>query len=131
MLLDKIGKFILPMFTAALPVSAFIAALFFNGVRIENFALSLILLVLYLLIVLWRGYARGLHIPKTPLSIALTLFWAWLSITLLWTSVPYVSMVNFWWVGGAVLVFWLIALLPESDRPYPGMYIVVLGVWVV
>ena len=39
------------------------------------------------------------------MTITLTLFWAWLAITLLWSKVPYVSMVNFWWVGGAVFVF--------------------------
>ena len=120
-----------PLLYALLFGAAFVATLFFNGMRIELFALSLILLMLLFYAVLWRGYARSLHIPKTPLSIALTLFWAWLAITLLWTSVPYVSMVNFWWVGGAVLVFWLIALLPEGDRPYPGIYIVVLGIGVV
>lgn len=131
MLLDKIKKFSSPIFTATLLVCAFIAALFFNGVRIEYFAFSLILLVLYLLTVLWRGYVRGLHIPQTPLSIALTLFWMWLATALLWTSVPYVSMVNFWWVGSAILVFWLIALSPESDGPYPLAYIAVLGIGIV
>src|SRR3989344_1390693 len=99
-----------PLLYALLFGAAFVATLFFNGMRIELFALSLILLMLLFYAVLWRGYARSLHIPKTPLSIALTLFWAWLAITLLWTSGPYVSMVNFWWAGGAALVFWLLAL---------------------
>ena len=129
--LGSLGKIAFPLFSAVMFGLAFAASLFFNGMRIEYFALSLFILMLLLFAVLWRGYSLGLHVPKTPLSIAVTLFWAWLAITLLWTSVPYVSTVNFWWVGGAALVFWLITLLPEGDRPYPGIYIVVLSIGVV
>jgi len=107
--------------------AAFIAALFFNGIRIEFFALSMVLLVLLLFTVLWRGYDHGMHIPATPVTIALTLFWAWLAITLLWTKVSYVSMVNFWWVGAAVFVFWLITLAPERRHFFPGVYLAVLA----
>ena len=126
-----IRQFGYPIIAALLFGLAFAASLFFNGMRIEYFSLSLFLLLIFLFVVLWRGYVRGLHIPKTPLSIALTLFWAWLAITLLWTSVPYVSMVNFWWVGGAVLVFWLMTLVPEDNHPFPGTYVLVLVVGVV
>ena len=127
---DKIGKYLLPLFSAALPVCAFVAALFFNGVRIEYFALSQILLVLYLMGVLWRGYASGLNIPMSPLPMSLTIFWAWLAITLFWSPAPYVSMVNFWWVGGSVLVFWLMTLVPDKRQPHPVIFapIVVVGI---
>ena len=118
MLTRLIRKFAYPAAAALLFGMAFVASLFFNGMRIEYFSLSLSILMFLFFIILWRGYSRGLHIPKTPLSVALILFWAWLAITLLWTSAPYVSMVNFWWVGGAVLVFWLMTLLPEDNHPY-------------
>src|SRR3989338_10730469 len=120
--LDRAKPFIYPTITASVFAWAFAASLFFNGVRIEYFALSLFILFLLLYVVLWRGYFRGLQIPKTPLAITLTLFWLWLAVTQLWSPAPYVSMVNFWWVGGAVSVFWLMTLLPEDNHPYPGKY---------
>lgn len=130
-ILERVRPFVYPATAASIFALAFTASLFFNGQRIEYFALSLIILFLLLCAVLWRGYSRGLRIPKTPLTATLTLFWLWLAVTQLWSPVPYVSAVNFWWVGGAVLVFWLMTLLPEDNHPYPGTYVVVLGVGIV
>ncbi len=110
---------------------AFAASLFFNGMRIEYFALSLFILLILLFVVLWKGYSQGLSIPKTPLAITLTLFWVWLAVTQVWSTVPYVTMVNFWWVGSAVLVFWLVSLSTERSSFFPGAYIVVLAVGIV
>lgn len=118
----------LALLYAVLFAAAFIAALFFNGIRIEFFALSMALLALLLFAVLWRGYDHGMHVPATPVSITLTLFWTWLAITLLWSKVPYVSMVNFWWVGGAAFVFWITTLVPERRHFFPGVYLTVLAV---
>lgn len=122
---------LIPPFTRPIAVAllfglAFSASLFFNGVRIEYFAIAMGLLLILLLSALWRGYDQGLKIPKTSLAIALSLFWAWLAITQLWSPVPYVSMVNFWWVGSAVLVFWVMTLLPEQRLSSPGIHLVVL-----
>ena len=111
--------------------AAFVAALFFNGIRIEFFALSMALLVLLFFAILWRGYDHGMHIPATPMTITLTLFWAWLAITLLWSKVPYVSMVNFWWVGGAVFVFWLTTLAPARRHLFSGVYLAILAIGLV
>lgn len=131
MLTRLIRKFAYPATAALLFGMALVASLFFNGVRVEYFSLSLVILTGLFFIVLWRGYSRGLQIPKTPLAVTLTLFWSWLAVTQLWSPALYVSMVNFWWVGGAVLVFWLMTLLPEDNHPYPGTYIVVLSVGIV
>lgn len=126
--LTRARPFVYPALAALVFASAFTASLFFNGVRIEYFALSLFILFLLLYVVLWRGYSRGLRIPKTPLAITLTLFWLWLAATQLWSPAPYVSMVNFWWVGGAVLVFWLMTLVSEPNHPFPGIY---LSIWAI
>ncbi len=129
--LDRAKPFIYPTITASVFALAFAASLFFNGMRIEYFALSLFILFLLLYVVLWRGYSRGLQIPKTPLAIALTLFWSWLAVTQLWSQVPYVSMINFWWVSGAVLIFWLMTLVREPSHLFPGTYVVTLAIGVV
>ena len=117
-----------PLLYALLFGAAAVASLFFNGMRIEYFALSLFILFMLLYVILWRGYSRGLQIPKTPLAIALTLFWLWLAVTQLWSRVPYVSMVNFWWVGSACLVFWLMSLDPDRERVWPWTSAVVLAI---
>ena len=129
--LEQLRPFIYPGLTALVFALAFTASLFFNGARIEYFALSLFILFLLLYVVLWRGYSRGLQIPKTPLVITLTLFWLWLAVTQLWSPAPYVSMVNFWWVGGAVLVFWLMTLVREPDHPFPGTYVAIWAIGIV
>jgi O-antigen ligase len=97
-------------------VGALIFSLYFNGTHIEYFAASLQLLTLLGLAVLWRGYRDGFRVPRSALSAGLVLFWAWLAVGLLWSRVPYVSMVNFWWVGSFSLVFWLVVLAPEAER---------------
>ena len=129
--LEQVRPFVYPVLAALVFASVFTASLFFNGVRIEYFALSLFTLFLLLYVVLWRGYSRGLQIPKTPLAITLTLFWLWLAVTQLWSPAPYVSMVNFWWVGGAVLVFWLMTLVREPGHPFPGTYVAIWAIGVV
>jgi O-antigen ligase len=95
---------------------ALVSSLFFNGTYIEYFALAGVLLTVLLLAVLWRGYNEGFRLPKTALALSLTLFWAWLALGLIWSRVPYVSMVNFWWVGSIALVFWLATLTPDIER---------------
>lgn len=129
--LTQARPFVYPALAALAFASAFTASLFFNGVRIEYFALSLSTLFLLLYVVLWRGYSYGLQVPKTPLAITLTLFWLWLGVTQLWSPAPYVSMVNFWWVGGAIFVFWLISLAREPDHFFPGTYVAIGAIGVV
>jgi O-antigen ligase len=101
---------------AALFAGSLIASLFFNGTVIEYFAVSLALLCLLTIAVLWRAYGEVLQLPRTALALLLTLFWGWLALGLLWSRVPYVSMVNFWWVGSFTFVFWLATLTPQAER---------------
>lgn len=116
---------------ALLLVAAFVASLFFNGYRIEYFSLSLFLLLALLAFVLWRGYAGGWRVPLTATALALTAFWGWLALTLLWSDVPYVSSVNFWWVGSACFVFWLVTLGDEPERIWRWISVPVLATGVV
>lgn len=105
-----------PLVYAALFTAALVASLFFNGLRIEYFALSLSLLLVLWMTVLWRGYTGTVSIPLTAIVLWVTLYWGWLALTLIWGDVPYVNMANFWWLGSGSLVFWLMLLSPEPDR---------------
>lgn len=95
---------------------ALVLSLFFNGSHIQAFSLTFLTVSLLALLTVARGYGAGLTVPKTALALTLTLFWAWLAATLFWAAVPYVSVVNFWWVGAPVLVFWLATLAPSAER---------------
>ena len=96
-------------------VCAFLPALLFKGPQIEFFAITQIILMLWLGWIVLHAYESGLPVPRTPLALCLTLFWAWLAMSLAWSQAPSISVINFWWVGSLVLVFWLYTLTPDRD----------------
>lgn len=85
-------------------------AVFYQGDDMRWLGATQAALLLWLVLALARGYTTGLTLPLTPLSVAVTLFWLWLALSLLWSRVPLTSQVNFWWVGTFVLVFWTYVL---------------------
>ncbi len=102
-----------PAGAALLFVSALTASLFFHGFHIQAFGLTQVLLLVWLVRVAWQAHAHGFSLPKTAITISLTLLWAWLALTLIWAPVPYVSTLNFWWIGTLPLAFWLYTLAPD------------------
>lgn len=120
------GISIYPLVFALLLGGAVVASLFFNGSVIEFFALSMGLLCLLALVLLWRAYGDAVEVPRTSLALFLTLFWAWLAVGVFWSRVPYVSAVNFWWVGSFAFVFWLAMLTPQREQCWRASGLVVL-----
>ena len=104
------------------PISAlFVAcalglAVFYHGPQLPLLAGAQFLLVAWLALSLTCSYESGVRLPLTPMSITLTLFWMWLGISLLWSNVLVTSVINFWWVGSLVLVFWAYTLSPQRER---------------
>ncbi|MCR4298514.1 MAG: O-antigen ligase family protein, partial [Gallionella sp.] len=94
-------------------ICALMPALLFKGPQIEFFAITQIVLAIWLGWVTLQSYNTGFPIPKTSLTISLTLFWAWLVLSLTWSLAPSISAINFWWVGSLILVFWLYTLTPD------------------
>lgn len=112
---------------ASLFSAALAASLFFNGVHIEYFASAFILLCLLFAIPLWQSYDRVFEIPsRSPLVISALLFLAWLGITTFWSPVGYISVANFWWVGGGCLVFLLTTLAFDHTRIWRSAFMGVL-----
>ncbi len=95
---------------------ALISSLFYQGFEVEFFVLSEFLLLAWLLSIVWRGFDEGFVIPRQPLVLLISLFWAWLALTPLWSPVPYLSVFNVWWLGTLPLVFWLTTLTPDRER---------------
>lgn len=102
--------------TALGVVLALALSVFYHGPQIPLLAAAQALIVIWVAASIIRRYQPGLDLPRSPLTVTLTLFWAWLAITLLWTPVPATSTLNFWWVGSFVLVFWAYTLAPDPDR---------------
>ena len=96
-------------------ICALLPALLFKGPQIEFFAITQIVLVIWLGWIVLHSHGSGLRIPKTSLALCLTLFWLWLALSLTWSLAPNISVINFWWVGSLVLVFWLYTLTPDRD----------------
>jgi O-antigen ligase len=102
---------------SALGVAAALGlAVFYHGPQLSLLAGAQFLLVTWLALSLLTSYTNGIRVPLSPLSVSLTLFWLWLAISLWWTTVPVTSVINFWWIGTAALVFWCYTLSPERER---------------
>lgn len=96
-------------------ICALLPALLFKGPQIEFFAVTQIVLVIWLGWIVLHSHDSGLRIPRTSLALCLTLFWLWLALSLTWSLAPNISVINFWWVGSLALVFWLYTLTPDRD----------------
>src|SRR3990172_2250069 len=111
-------------------ICALLPALLFKGPQIEYFAVTQILLAIWLGRIMLQSYGPGLPVPKTALALCLTLFWLWLGLSLSSSLVPSTSVFNFWWVGSLVVVFWLYTFTPDRDVLWSraAAIILVLGV---
>lgn len=111
-------------------ICALLPALLFKGPQIEFFAITQIVLVIWLGWIFLHSYNSGLRIPRTALALCLTLFWLWLALSLTWSLAPNISVINFWWVGSLVLVFWLYTLTPDRDAlwSHAAAILLVIGV---
>ena len=110
-------------------ICALLPAMLFKGPQIEFFAITQMVLMIWLGWIALQSYDSGLSVPKTGLALCLTLFWLWLAVSLTWSEVPSTSEFNFWWVGSLALVFWLYTLTPDRDAlwSHAAAIILVLG----
>lgn len=104
-----------------LTVAALTASLFFIGTNIIVFSITLELLIVAMAIVLWRAHSETISVPRSALTVSLTLFWLWFATTLLWTPVAFVSTTMFWWLSALPLGFWLYTLQPARTRAWPWL----------
>ena len=115
-----------PPLTALSVIGALVASLFFHGRWLGFLSLTLAFEILALLAVAWRADGR-FSIPVSALTLFISLFWAWLALTLLWTPVPATSGLNFWWLGSLPLIYW-VSLLTSDAEAYWRFVFSVTGV---
>jgi O-antigen ligase len=113
---------ITPMLSAFSCSAALFASVFFQGFETATFSLTLALLVLCLVSTLWRVPDTASSVTVSPLALAITLFWGWIGVTLLWTPVLYMSVSDFWWIGAMPMAFWSYALASDHERLWSRLF---------
>ena len=107
----------------SLIIGAFTASLFFNGYDIRFFAFAFILLLGWLFANVIQLYSKGYNSGNLLLPLSLVLFWLWLGINILSSSVFYLSVVNFWWVGVFPLAFLAYTLTTDKTEFWRWLFV--------
>ena len=95
-------------------MAAFGTSLFFHGANDIIFAPAIILALAACLFTTLPALSRAITFPRHACVLLTLAFWGYLSISLLWTSVPYASLVT--WLNLTVLPLTLMGLLCVPDR---------------
>ena len=110
----------------ALVCGAFIASLFFNGLDIRFFALVFVLLLGWLLSSGIKNYRKGYIVGNLLILGSVFLFWFWLGISIVFSQVTHLSMVNFWWVGIFPLLFLAYSISPDRDALWEPLFALIV-----
>ncbi|MDZ7661481.1 O-antigen ligase family protein [Thiohalophilus sp.] len=106
------------IFSTLLFLTALVAALIFNGFYLQYYSIALLALFGWLLLALLQGYHRQHTVIVTPLALACGLFLGFLGLSLLYHPVPYLGMMNLWWVGAFALIVLIRMLQPDNETTW-------------
>ncbi|WP_172425921.1 O-antigen ligase family protein [Sulfuricaulis limicola] len=113
---DKIPDVVFKSAPVAFFFCSLVLLLFIHELRLVYLAMALVMLLLWTAMIVMQGYAGGIRIPRSPLTLSLTLLWIWLAVSVCWSRVPWISTVYFWWIGILPLVFWTSVLSRDHER---------------
>jgi O-antigen ligase len=115
---------------ALLLTVALAGSVFFQGFEVVVFGVVQALLLICLAAALWRRQPEPVALSRNAFAWAITLFWGWLAVTLLWTPVWHQSVFDFWWIGTLPLAYWAYSLSGDHDQlwRWVGLGALVLGV---
>ncbi|MEM6781722.1 MAG: O-antigen ligase family protein [Pseudomonadota bacterium] len=75
---------------------AFLSGLYFvNDWQMELFVAAFLLLVVWSCFMFARHAVNGWQVPKVPMLGILGAFWLWMFLSILWSGVPYISLMGF------------------------------------
>lgn len=100
--------------TPLLLVAAFVTSLFFHGAHDVTFAPAILLVMVASLSCALPALFRGGTFPRGACALLTLAFWGYLSISLLWSNVPFASLVT--WLNLTVLPLTLMGLLFAQDK---------------
>lgn len=95
--------------------AAFAGALFFNGIHIWLLGLAGVLLVVFAVLAVGPGIRESWRVPRSPAAAALVVFWAFLGISLAWSTVVFTSSLYYWWLSALPLTFFALILAPSPE----------------
>lgn len=102
------------------------SSLFFNGVDIIYFSISISLLLISLVYILTIRYQDGLPVKRSWFNLLLVSLFVWLGISVSWSTIPYMSSINFWWLSSLLMMYVLYGLFPGRQRLWPMLISVVI-----
>jgi len=103
------------LLSSLLLIGAFVTSLFFNGIHLQYYSITMVLIFSWLLVALISGYQHDSNFYITPLMISLWIFLGFLLVSLLYHPVPFLGVINLWWVGIFGVVCTIYMLSPESE----------------
>lgn len=107
---------VLKHYPSLILAGALFCSLFFNGVSVVFLSAAVCLLLIWTGSVFINQFQSGIVIAGTLLNVTLFMFWVWLGLSLFWTQVSYVSVLNFWWIGSLPLVFFTFIIAKDKER---------------
>lgn len=108
---------------------SFAGSLFFHGTADPQFAPCVLALLVLFLAMLWPGLRTGWDVPWTATAAALTAFLVFLLVNMLWSTVPYISIMFTISIGLIPALCLLTAMGPQplmQARAQAGAIILVL-----
>ncbi len=100
--------------TPLLLTAAFVVSFFFHGGQDIAYAPAFILLLLAALISAWPRLNSPIFLPAGGAVLATMALWVYISLSLTWSSVPFVSLVT--WLNITAMPLVLLTLLCSPDR---------------
>lgn len=121
----------MPLSALSIPVlitAAFIFSLFFHGAQDVTYAPALLLLLVAGLAVSFPALRKGITVPRHA-CVWLTLgLWLYVSLNLIWTNVPFVSLVTWLNLSALPLVLMLLVCAPDRGLLIRNTVLALIGV---
>ena len=114
-----------PSKRAAVPafflVSALLFSFFFNGRHFYAFLGTETCLILALAGALYFAYQGKEEIEVSAITFLMPVLALWLFISILWSRIPYLSIITAWWLAAAALACGIFILAPRKEALYTAL----------
>lgn len=126
------------MIPVVLLLLSFGLSLFFQGYGDIIYAPAILLLVISACVAVTPSFWRGCRIPSAPSALLLAVFWLYVSVSLIWSTVPFASLITYIIFLTLPLIFFSFLVSPDHSLPrltagFYGLLVMIggLGLWAV
>lgn len=110
---------------SVLLISALLFSFFFNGRNIYAFLGTMTCMIMALVIVLYFAYQKNQEIEVSAVTFIVLVSALWLFLSILWSRIPYLSIMTSWWLAAAALVYLIFILAPRKEAIYKAVLVAV------